>query len=129
MDNKSHKRAKKASRIDHILISSSLTKFYKEIKHKYSGGLSEHNAIILTMDWCQTPKGPGTFKAGIGLHRDPVYVEAISHIIKVSIASYISDEHIKNSILELLNSKKETDELIHKLDTDSENKEANKEAL
>ena len=81
------------------------------------------------MDWCQTPKGPGTFKAGVGLHRDPVYVQAISHIIKFSIASYISDEHIKNSILELLNSKKETDDLIHKLVTDSENEEANKEAL
>ena len=81
------------------------------------------------MDWCQTPKGPGTFKAGVGLQRDPVYVQAISHIIKLSIASYISDEHIKNSILELLNSKKETDDLINKLVTDSENKEANKEAL
>ena len=60
---------------------------------------------------------------------DPVYVQAISHIIKFSIARYISDEHIKNSILEVLNSKKETDDLINKLVTDSENKEANKEAL
>ena len=128
-DDKGHNRAKKASRIDHILVSQSLTKFCQGIKHKYSGGLSDHNAIILTMDWCRTPKGPGTFKAGVGLQRDPVYVQAISHIIKFSIASYISDEHIKNSILELLNSKKETDDLINKLVTDSENKEANKEAL
>ena len=81
------------------------------------------------MDWCQTPKGPGTFKAGVGLQRDPVYVEAISHIIKVSIASYISDEQTKNSILDLLNSRKETADLIHELDTDSENKEANKDFL
>ena len=51
-DDKSHNRAKKASRIDHILVSPSLTKFCKGIKHKYSGGLSDHNAIILTMDWC-----------------------------------------------------------------------------
>ena len=35
----------------------------------------------------------------------------------------------KNSILELLDSKKETDDLIHTLVTDSENEEANKEAL
>ena len=47
----------------------------------------------------------------------------------VSIASYISDEQTKNSILELLNSKKETADLIHELDTDSENKEVHKEAF
>ena len=56
-------------------------------------------------------------------------VTGVTRLVKFSIESYISAEHIKNSILELLNSKKETDELIHKLDTDSENKEANKEAL
>ena len=33
-------------------------------------------------------------------------------------------EETKNSILELLNSKKETDDLIHTLVSDSENKEA-----
>ena len=71
------------------------------------------------MDWCQTLKGPATFKAGVGLQQDPVYVYA----------SYMSDEHIKNSILEIVNFKKETDDLIHKLVTDSENAEANKDAL
>ena len=55
------KRAKKASRIDHILVLPSLTKFCQGIKHKYSGGISDHNAIILTLDWCQTPKGPGIY--------------------------------------------------------------------
>ena len=63
------------------------------------------------------------------MQRDPVYVEAISHIIKYSIASYISDEQIKNSILELLNSKKETVDLIHELETDSKNDEGKKAAL
>ena len=33
-------------------------------------------------------------------------------------------ERVENSILELLNSKKETDDLIHTLVSDSENKEA-----
>ena len=54
-DDKSHNRAKKASRIDHILVLPSVTKFCQGIKHKYSGGLSDQNAIILAMDWCQTP--------------------------------------------------------------------------
>ena len=129
MDNKSQKRAKKASRIDHILVSPSLTKFCKEIKHKYSGGLSDHNAIILTLDWCQTPKGPGIFKAGVGLQNDPVYKEAISQIIKYSIASYISDEQTKNSILELLNSRKATVNLIAELETEATNDEVKKAAL
>ena len=81
------------------------------------------------MDWCQTPRGPGTFKAGVGLQKDPVYIKTISHIIKYSIASYISDEQKKNSILELHNSKKDTDDFIHTLVSDSENVETNKEAL
>ena len=107
----------------------SLTKFCKGIKHKYSGGLSDHNAIILTLDWCQTPKGPGIFKAGVGLQNDPVYKEAISQIIKYSIASYISDEQTKNSILELLNSIKATVKLIAELETEATNDEAKKAAL
>merc|ERR1711888_149810 len=129
MDNKSHKRAKKASRIDHILISSSLTKFYKEIKHKYTGALSDHNAIILTLDWCQTPKGHGVFKVAVGLQNNPIYKETISQIIKYSIASYISDEQIKNSIISLLDSRKDTVDKIAKLVTESENDEVKKAAL
>ena len=81
------------------------------------------------MDWCQTSRGPGTFKAGVGLQKDPVYIKTISHIIKYSIASYISDKQKKNSILELHNSKKDTDDFIHTLVSDSENVETNKEAL
>ena len=54
------------------------------------------------MDWCQTPRGPGTFKAGVGLQKDPVYIKTISHIIKYSIASYISDEQQKIASLNSL---------------------------
>ena len=63
------------------------------------------------------------------MQKDPVYLKTVSHIIKYSIASYISDEQRKNSILELLDSKKETDDKIQTLVSDSENEEANKEAL
>ena len=129
MEDRSGKRAKKASRIDHILVSPSLTKFCQSVKHKYSGGLSDHNAIILTLDWCRTPKGPGIFKAAVGLQNDPFYKETISQIIKYSIASYITDEQTKNSILELLNSRKATVKLIAKLDTEAENDEVKKAAL
>ena len=68
-DDKGHRRNKKTSRIDHILVSRSLSQFCQGIKHKYTGGLLNHNAIILTMDWCQTPRGPGTFTVGVGLQR------------------------------------------------------------
>ena len=77
---------------------------------KKSSGCTIENAELVDKD-SQTPKGPGTFKAGVGLQRDPINVKAISHIIKVSIASYISDEQTKNSILELQNSTKETVDL------------------
>merc|ERR1711888_24692 len=62
------------------------------------------NAIILTLDWCKTPKGPGTFRAGVGIQNDPIYKEAITHLIKHSIASYIPDEKLKTSIISLLDS-------------------------
>ena len=104
MDDRSGKRQKKAGRIDHILVSPSLTKFCQGVKHKYTGSLSDHNAVILTLDWCKTPKGPGIFRTGVGIQNDPIYKEAISQIIKYSIASYITDEQIKNSILTLLDS-------------------------
>ena len=80
------------------------------MKNKHTGGLSDHNAIILTLDWCKTPKGPGTFKERAVLQNDPVYMKTVSYIIKHSIASYISDK-------------------IQTLVSDSENEEANKDAL
>ena len=129
MEDKSGKRVKKASRIYHILVSPSLTKFCQGVKYKYSGALLDHNAIILTLDWCRTPKGQGIFKAAVGLQNDPLYKETISQIIKYSIASYISDEQTKNSILALLDSRKETVDKIAKLVTESENDEAMKDAL
>ena len=56
-------------------------------------------------------------------------MKTVSHIIKYSIASYISDEQRKNSILELLDSQKETDDIIQTLVSDSEIEETNKEAI
>ena len=93
------------------------------VKHKYTGSLSDHNAVILTLDWCKTPKGPGIFRAGVGIQNDPKYKEAISSIIKYCIASYISDEKIKNSILTLLDSRQKTADEISKLVTESESTE------
>merc|ERR1711888_138537 len=122
-------RQRKASRIDHILVSPSLTKFCQGVKHKYTGSLSDHNAVILTLDWCKTPKGPGIFRAGVGIQNDPIYKEAISQIIKYCIASYITDEQIKNSILTLLDLRQKTADEISKLVTESENDEVKKLAL
>ena len=41
-DDRSGKRQKKASRIDHILVSPCLTKICQDVKHKYTGSLSDH---------------------------------------------------------------------------------------
>ena len=128
-DDRSGKRKKKASRIDHILVSPCLTKICQDVKHKYTGSLSDHNAIILTLDWCKTPKGPGTFRAGVGIQNDPIYKEAISHLIKHSIASYISDEQLKKSIISLLDSRQKTADEITQLIPGSENDEVKKYAL
>ena len=48
------------------------------------------------------------------MHKDPVHLKTVSHIIKYSIASYISEKQRKK---------------IQTLVSDSENEEANKEAL
>merc|ERR1711888_1088 len=87
------------------------------------------NAIILTLDWCKTPKGPGTFRAGVGIQNDPIYKEAITHLIKHSLASYIPDEKLKISIISLLDSRKKTADEITQLVPDSENDEVKKYAL
>ena len=56
-------------------------------------------------------------------------MKTVSYITKNSIASYISDEQHKNSILKLRNSKKETEDKIQELVSDSGNEEANKDVL
>ena len=65
----------------------------------------------------------------MGIQNDPIYKEAISHLIKYSIASYISDKKLKTSIISLLDSRQKTADEITQLVPDSENDEVKKYAL
>merc|ERR1711984_17607 len=67
--------------------------------------------------------------AGVGIQNDPIYKEAISHLIKYSIASYISDEQLKKSIISLLDSRQKTADEITQLVPGSEYDEVKKYAL
>ena len=52
----------KQSRIDHILLSPSLLPAVKKIEHvNYGRRVSDHSAVVMTLDWAETDKGQGVF--------------------------------------------------------------------
>ena len=64
----------KQSRIDHILISPPLMNAVKKIEHvNYGRRVSDHSAVVLTLDWAETDKGQGVFRCGAVTHKNKNY--------------------------------------------------------
>ena len=64
----------KQSRIDHILISPNLMHAVKKIEHvNYGRKVSDHSAVVMTLDWAETDKGQGVFRCGVGTHKNVNY--------------------------------------------------------
>ena len=87
----------KQSRIDHILISPNLMHAVKKIEHvNYGRKVSDHSAVVMTLDWAETDKGQGVFRCGAETHKDKNYQELMFCSFYKSVLDYIEDADLQN---------------------------------
>merc|ERR1712002_59874 len=89
----------KQSRIDHILISPTLMHAVKNIEHvNYGRRVSDHSAVILTLDWAETDKGQGVFRCGAETHKNKNYQELMHCSFYKSIIDYIDNPELQDDL-------------------------------
>ena len=89
----------KQSCIDHILISPNLLHAVKKIEHvNYGRKVSDHSAVVMTLDWAETDKGQGVFRCGAETHKNKNYQEIIYCSFYKSVLDYIEDTSIQDDL-------------------------------
>merc|ERR1712030_25697 len=89
----------KQGRIDHILISPNLLHAVKNIEHvNYGRKVSDHSAVVMTLDWAETDKGQGVFRCGAETHKDKNYQEIIYCSFYKSVLDYIENTRIQHDL-------------------------------
>merc|ERR1711888_401992 len=89
----------KQSRIDHILISPPLMNAVKKIEHvNYGRRVSDHSAVVLTLDWAETDKGQGVFRCGAETHKNKNYQELMHCSFYKSIIDYIDNPELQDDL-------------------------------
>merc|ERR1711947_25611 len=89
----------KQSRIDHILILPTLMHAVKKIEHvNYGRRVSDHSAVVLTLDWAETDKGQGVFRCGAETHKNKNYQELMHCSFYKSIINYIDNSELQDDL-------------------------------
>merc|ERR1712105_80934 len=89
----------KQSRIDHILISPNLLHAVKQIDHvKYGRKVSDHSAVVMTLDWAETDKGQGVFRCGAETHKNKNYQGIIDCSFFKSVIDFIDDTRLQHDL-------------------------------
>merc|ERR1711895_292922 len=82
-----------------ILISSSLLHAVKKIEHvNYGRKVSDHSAVVMTLDWAETDKGQGVFRCGAETHKNKHYQEIIYCSFYKSVLDYVEDTSVQNNL-------------------------------
>ena len=82
----------KQSRIDHILLSPSLLPAVKKLEHvNYGRRVSDHSAVVRTLDWAETDKGQGVFRCGAETHKNKQYQDLMFCSFYKSVLNYVED--------------------------------------
>ena len=85
--------------IDHILLSPSLIHAVKKIEHvNYGRRVSDHSAVVMTLDWAQTDKGQGVFRCGAETHKNIQYQDIIFCSFYKSVLDYVEDSIVQNNL-------------------------------
>ena len=60
--------------------------------------VSDHSAVVMTLDWAETDKGQGVFRCGAETHKDKNYQEIIYCSFYKSVLDYIEDTSIQHDL-------------------------------
>ena len=89
----------KQSRIDHILISPNLMHAVKKIEHvNYGRKVSDHSAVVMTLDWAKTDKGQGVFRCGAETHKNVNYQGIMDCSFYKSVIDFIEDAELQHDL-------------------------------
>merc|ERR1712208_148684 len=82
-----------------VLISPTLMHAVKKIEHvNYGIRVSDHSAVVTTLDWAETDKGQGVFRCGAETHKNKKYQEIIYCSLYKSVLDYVEDTSVQNDL-------------------------------
>ena len=71
----------------------------KKIEHvNYGRRVSDHSAVVLTLDWTETDKGQGVFRCGAETHKNPNYQQLMDCSFYNSIIDFIEDTELQHDL-------------------------------
>merc|ERR1711888_375034 len=70
-----------------------------KIEHvNYGRRVSDHSAVVMTLDWAETDKGQGVFHCGAETHKNKNYQEIIHCSFYKSVLDYIEDTSLQHDL-------------------------------
>merc|ERR1712055_1003987 len=80
-------------------ISPNIMHAVKKIEHiNYGRRVSDHSAVVLTLDWAETDKGQGVFRCGAKTHKNKNYQELMYCSFYKSIIDYIDNSELQDDL-------------------------------
>ena len=71
----------------------------KKIEHvNYGRRVSDHSAVVMTLDWAETDKGQGVFRCGAETHKNIQYQDIIFCSFYKSVLDYVEDTTVQNNL-------------------------------
>ena len=89
------------SRLDYIVISSTLEQFVKSVEIGY-GYRSDHSPVLMQIKLNPRAKGPGYWKFNTSLLRDPDYVEKVNKLLDIELAQPFDSYKDKWELIKLM---------------------------
>merc|ERR1712208_279870 len=84
---------------DHILISPNLMHAVKKIEHvRYGRKVSDHSAVVMTLNWAKTDKGQGVFRCGAETHKNVNYQGIMDCRFYKSVIDFIEDAELQHDL-------------------------------
>ena len=68
----------------------------------YGRKVSDHSAVVMTLDWAETNKGQGVFRCGAETHKNKQYQKIMFCSFYKSIRDFVEDTTIQNNLREIV---------------------------
>ena len=91
------------SRLDDILATPNLLSCIESVEHVRVGReVSDHEAVVMHIDWSHTNYGKGVLCCGSNTHKYPIYKKRVRFAFSKALVDYIDDEAIATSLRQLI---------------------------
>ena len=75
----------------------------QKIEHvSYGRKVSDHSAVVMTLDWVETDNGQGVFRCGAETHKNKQYQTLMFCSFYKSVLDFVEDTTIQNNLREIV---------------------------